>query len=725
MSKSVPHEFKYDVFLSHSSRDKPVVRELAERLRADGLRVWLDDWEILPGNMILHKIENALQESRIMVLAMSENFFKSDWAELESGAIRFQDPTNKEGRCIPLRLNDADIPITLKQFAYIDWRQRTDEDYRTLLNCCAPPRVELHELRQYGFVKAFRIPVMNYQRNMEVEHLIQEELRREKPEFRLVASSGECYLPSNCDRQRVWNGEFREAVLSGKARYDVVLQSPDSDFAVARALANEVDGHHWGDWICGKHMKDLAKRHNVNIRVTDLPVNCSMFFTSTAVLLDPYFWAKIETATENHFWVFEFTSSEGGEPSGDCYAYLEKHFAMLFEHGVPLNKVFSKYKNYSLRFKRRLDKRMTMPVPTRFQSVSYHNTWISLDPIRGCPFNCVYCVLRHSGTTGTRPQQLLSPKQCVTDLLEHRFFIPGKTPLAIGTETDMFYPKNVKCLIDILAQLKAKGVNSPVILPTKAPLSKETLERIRDINLPWVFFFLSYSGLGIHYEPGFTSSKLEKNFDLVRSCGFRLVHYWRPLLPQNTNEHAIRKMIAFSSANADATVFTGMKMHPELTRIITKDGAMHVPPELRDKKGEWLDAETVGKIYSAAAEICPKHPLYRHASCALACLLMQANHTGTVFRDDICRPSQCPEGQRAICRAARQIPEEMEISRVLSALGRKVPFQRFSDRVRLTGEVSQEEFAFLLHNLNCPLEVPSVKMQRLYHGDIFRGQLLE
>jgi len=49
-------EFEYDVFLSHSSRDKAVVRPVAERLRADGLRVWLDDWEIHPGDSIPAKI---------------------------------------------------------------------------------------------------------------------------------------------------------------------------------------------------------------------------------------------------------------------------------------------------------------------------------------------------------------------------------------------------------------------------------------------------------------------------------------------------------------------------------------------------------------------------------------------------------------------------------------------------------------------------------------------
>jgi hypothetical protein len=35
--------FSHDVFLSHSSKDKATVRALAERLRADGLRVWFEN----------------------------------------------------------------------------------------------------------------------------------------------------------------------------------------------------------------------------------------------------------------------------------------------------------------------------------------------------------------------------------------------------------------------------------------------------------------------------------------------------------------------------------------------------------------------------------------------------------------------------------------------------------------------------------------------------------
>ena len=108
--------FAFDVFLSHSSKDKAVVRDVAERLRKDGLRVWLDDWVLRPGDSIPAKIEEGLEGSRVLVLCMSAQAFGSDWAQLESGTFRFRDPLNKERRFIPLRLDKAPIKGSLAQF---------------------------------------------------------------------------------------------------------------------------------------------------------------------------------------------------------------------------------------------------------------------------------------------------------------------------------------------------------------------------------------------------------------------------------------------------------------------------------------------------------------------------------------------------------------------------------------------------------------------------------
>ena len=117
----MPDEFQYDVFLRYSSKDKLIVRDIAERLKKDGVKVWFDEWELKPGDSIPAKIEEGLEHSRVLVLCMSANAFGSDWAQLESGTFRFRHPLNKERSFLPLRLDDAPIKGSLAQFLYINW----------------------------------------------------------------------------------------------------------------------------------------------------------------------------------------------------------------------------------------------------------------------------------------------------------------------------------------------------------------------------------------------------------------------------------------------------------------------------------------------------------------------------------------------------------------------------------------------------------------------------
>ncbi|MBP85696.1 MAG: hypothetical protein CMJ64_03110 [Planctomycetaceae bacterium] len=101
-------EFEYDVFLSHSSADKAAVRDLAQRLKGDGLRVWLDEWVIQPGDSIPLAIEQGLESSRTLVLVMSTAAFDSEWVTLERHTALFRDPTNQQRRFIPLRLDGCE-----------------------------------------------------------------------------------------------------------------------------------------------------------------------------------------------------------------------------------------------------------------------------------------------------------------------------------------------------------------------------------------------------------------------------------------------------------------------------------------------------------------------------------------------------------------------------------------------------------------------------------------
>ncbi|QDV49575.1 tetratricopeptide repeat protein [Gimesia fumaroli] len=138
--------FEFDVFLSHASADKLVVRELAERLRKDGLRVWLDEWVIKPGDSISLAIEQGLERSRMLILFMSKAAFDSEWVALERHTSLFRDPTNQERRFIPLRLDDCTITDVLKQFAYVDWREKNQDQYNRLLDSCRSGNDSLSQL---------------------------------------------------------------------------------------------------------------------------------------------------------------------------------------------------------------------------------------------------------------------------------------------------------------------------------------------------------------------------------------------------------------------------------------------------------------------------------------------------------------------------------------------------------------------------------------------------
>jgi len=61
--KTTP-DFSFDVFLSYGSMDKPRVPRLAERLHAEGLRVWFDEWGTKPGDDILLRIARTSRAGR-------------------------------------------------------------------------------------------------------------------------------------------------------------------------------------------------------------------------------------------------------------------------------------------------------------------------------------------------------------------------------------------------------------------------------------------------------------------------------------------------------------------------------------------------------------------------------------------------------------------------------------------------------------------------------------
>jgi hypothetical protein len=67
-------EKKFNAFLSHNSQDKPVEVQIARWLEEKAkLSVWLDKWNLTPGDPWQEEIEKALDQSRCCVVFLDPN----------------------------------------------------------------------------------------------------------------------------------------------------------------------------------------------------------------------------------------------------------------------------------------------------------------------------------------------------------------------------------------------------------------------------------------------------------------------------------------------------------------------------------------------------------------------------------------------------------------------------------------------------------------------------
>jgi WD40 repeat protein/GTPase SAR1 family protein len=135
-------KFSYDVFLSHNAKDKPRVRRLAERLQQAGLRVWFDEWSVLSGDIISLKVDEGLEQSRVLLLCISPNALASNWVALERSTAIHRDPSNEGRRFIPLLLADCDLPDTLRRYKYVDFREEAEAAFEEILTACRTEAAE-------------------------------------------------------------------------------------------------------------------------------------------------------------------------------------------------------------------------------------------------------------------------------------------------------------------------------------------------------------------------------------------------------------------------------------------------------------------------------------------------------------------------------------------------------------------------------------------------------
>lgn len=122
-------------FMCHCSEDKHAVRILTKRLQHDGIKTWLDEENLLPGQNWDDEITKAVRASDVVVVCLSRKAIKkSGYVQRE---IRFaieMASEQPEGAIflVPTKLEECDVPLKLRDLQFVRIYEPTG--YERLLN---------------------------------------------------------------------------------------------------------------------------------------------------------------------------------------------------------------------------------------------------------------------------------------------------------------------------------------------------------------------------------------------------------------------------------------------------------------------------------------------------------------------------------------------------------------------------------------------------------------
>ena len=118
-------EGSYDVFMCHSSVDKPIVRKINVELKEAGLRTWLDEEQIRPGQQWQVELENQIEKVRSACVFVGEGGV-GPWQNAEIRAFLTQF-VRRGCLVVPVLLPNAPtvpkLPIFLQEMMWADLRQ--------------------------------------------------------------------------------------------------------------------------------------------------------------------------------------------------------------------------------------------------------------------------------------------------------------------------------------------------------------------------------------------------------------------------------------------------------------------------------------------------------------------------------------------------------------------------------------------------------------------------
>jgi hypothetical protein len=121
------------VFISYSSLDKQFVTRFAHDLIIADIPVWLDSYELNPGDSLSRIILGAMNESSFVISVVSRNYNKSVWTSREFNGVLKRESTENKKYLVPVTIDDTPVPRKITDRLVIDFRTDYNDKLKNLV----------------------------------------------------------------------------------------------------------------------------------------------------------------------------------------------------------------------------------------------------------------------------------------------------------------------------------------------------------------------------------------------------------------------------------------------------------------------------------------------------------------------------------------------------------------------------------------------------------------
>lgn len=207
--------------------------------------------------------------------------------------------------------------------------------------------------------------------------------------------------------------------------------------------------------------------------------------------------------------------------------------------------------------------------------VDMHSSWLVINSIIGCSNGCAYCFFQFDKKNMCKPIYLCSPEQAITELLKYKYY-DESMPLCLFPSTDIFLnEKNIDYLLRILEVMQNKNIKNDIVLTTKCKIPEYVIIKLKKFQKVGIniVVYLSYSNLGSKYEPNVNIEDIKENFRKLHMYKIPIIHYFRPLIEENSSKEKIDEVLTFVKKYTNNIVVTGLMYvnNKELFKGLTKE----------------------------------------------------------------------------------------------------------------------------------------------------------